>query len=319
MSLYSKSDLEKIAKDSGFIRDNLEKVIRLNDILIYFNTNPILAENLVLKGGTAINLTVFDMPRLSVDIDLDLNKECSRDDMHAIRESINNEILDYMFMQGYTLSPNAKNPHSLDSWAFYYQNAANNRDNIKIEINYSMRHHIYPVNITQTKIGFLPSTEIRVIYPIELFGSKIKALIERTAARDLYDVYNMISNSVFTEEDLNMLRKSILFYLAIGGSNPPKLEYNFDTIDKLKFPQIRAHLIPVLRKSEQFDFEKAKKTVKEFLSALVVFTDKEKEFIEEFNNNNYVPELLFEDEEIIKRIKSHPMAIWKTRKTSLKY
>lgn len=316
MSLYSKSDLEKIAKDSGFIRDNLEKVIRLNDILIYFNTNPILAENLVLKGGTAINLTVFDMPRLSVDIDLDLNKECSRDDMHAIRESINKEILDYMFTQGYTLSPNAKNPHSLDSWAFYYQNAANNRDNIKIEINYSMRHHIYPVNITQTKIGFLPSTEIRVIYPIELFGSKIKALIERTAARDLYDVYNMISNSVFTEEDLNMLRKSILFYLAIGGSNPPKLEYNFDTIDKLKFPQIRAHLIPVLRKSEQFDFETAKKTVKEFLTALVVFTDKEKEFIEEFNNNNYVPELLFEDEEIIKRIKSHPMAIWKTRKTS---
>ena len=55
MSLYSKSDLERIAKESGFIRDNLEKVIRLNDILIYFNTNPILAENLVLKGGNVIN------------------------------------------------------------------------------------------------------------------------------------------------------------------------------------------------------------------------------------------------------------------------
>ncbi|MGL5790201.1 MAG: hypothetical protein ACRCXV_10000 [Bacteroidales bacterium] len=112
-----------------------------------------------------------------------------------------------------------------------------------------------------------------------------------------------------------MLRKSILFYLAIGGSHPPKLEYNFDAIDKLKYPQIRVHLIPVLRKSEQFDFEKAKKTVKEFLTTLIVFTDEEKRFIEEFNNN-YVPELLFEDEEIIQRIKSHPMAIWKTRKTS---
>ena len=316
MSLYSKSDLERIAKESGFIRDNLEKVIRLNDILIYFNTNPILAENLVLKGGTAINLTVFDMPRLSVDIDLDLNRECSRDDMLAIRESINKEILDYMFTQRYTLSPNTKNPHSLDSWAFYYQNAANNRDNIKIEINYSMRHHIYPVNITQTKVEFLPSAEIRAIYPIELFGSKIKALIERTAARDLYDVYNMISNSVFAEKDLDMLRKSILFYLAIGGSNPPKLEYSFDAIDKLKFPQIRAHLIPVLRKSEQLDFEKAKKTVKEFLTTLVVFTDEEKRFIEEFNNNNYIPELLFDNKEIIQRIKLHPMAIWKTRKTN---
>ena len=316
MSLYSKSDLERIAKESGFIRDNLEKVIRLNDILIYFNTNPILAENLVLKGGTAINLTVFDMPRLSVDIDLDLNKECSRDDMLAIRESINKEILDYMFTQRYTLSPNTKNPHSLDSWAFYYQNAANNRDNIKIEINYPMSHHIYPVNIAQTKVEFFPSTEIRAIHPIELFGSKIKALIERTAARDLYDVYNMISDSVFAEKDLDMLRKSILFYLAIGGSNPPKLEYSFDAIDKLKFPQIRAHLIPVLRKSEQLDFEKAKKTVKEFLTTLVVFTDEEKRFIEEFNNNNYIPELLFDNKEIIQRIKLHPMAIWKTRKTN---
>ena len=141
-------------------------------------------------------------------------------------------------------------------------------------------------------------------------------MIERNAARDLYDVYNMISNSVFAKEDLKMLRKSILFYLAIGGSHPPKLEYSFDAIDKLKFPQIRAHLIPVLRKSEQFDFEKAKRTVKEFLSMLVVFADEEKRFIEEFNNKNYVPELLFDDDEMIKRIKFHPMAIWKTRTIS---
>lgn len=316
MSLYSKSDLERIAKESGFIRDNLEKVIRLNDILIYFNTNPILAENLVLKGGTAINLTVFDMPRLSVDIDLDLNKECSKDEMFTIREAINKEILDYMFTQGYALSPNTKNPHSLDSWAFYYQNAGGNKDNIKIEINYSMRHHIYPVSITQTKVEFLPSNEIRTLSPIELFGSKIKALIERTAARDLYDVYNMISNSIFEEKDIKMLRKSVLFYLTIGGSNPPQLQYDFDAIDKLKFSQIRAHLIPVLRKSEHFDFENAKKIVKDFLCKLVDFTDEEKMFIEKFNNNNYKPELLFEDKEIIERIKYHPMAIWKTSKTS---
>ena len=104
--------------------------------------------------------------------------------------------------------------------------------------------------------------------------------------------------------------------MAIGGSYSPKLEYSFDAIDKLKFPQIRAHLIPVLRKSEQFDFEEAKRTVKEFLTSLVAFTDEEKRFIEEFNSNNYVPELLFDDKEIIQRIKLHPMAIWKTRKTN---
>lgn len=47
----------------------MEKVTRLSDVLEYLNTNPILKETLALKGGTAINLTIFNLPRLSVDID----------------------------------------------------------------------------------------------------------------------------------------------------------------------------------------------------------------------------------------------------------
>lgn len=314
MSLYSKTDLDKIAKESGFIRDNLEKVIRLINILEYFNTNPLLLESVALKGGTAINLTVFDLPRLSIDIDLDFIKNCSKDEMLKNREVINTDILNYMFVQGYTLSPNTKNPHSLDSWVFYYQNAAENKDNIKIEINYSMRNHIYPLVKSKINVDFLPTVEIQSLMPIELFGSKIKALIERTAARDLYDVYNMISHAVFSEEQLSDLRKVVLFYLAVGGSNPPQTEYNnYDTIDKLNFSQIRANLIPVLRKSEHFDFETAKIKVKAFLSQLLVFTENEKLFVEEFNRHNYQPDLLFEDQEIFDRIHDHPMAIWKTR------
>ena len=108
MSSYNKTDLDRIAKESGFIRDNLEKVIRLTDILTYFNTNPLLLKNVALKGGTAINLIVFDLPRLSVDIDLDFIKDCNRDEMLRVREAINADILNYMFVQGYTLSPNTK-------------------------------------------------------------------------------------------------------------------------------------------------------------------------------------------------------------------
>lgn len=313
MSSYSKADLDKIAKESGFIRDNLEKVIRLIDILSFFNVNPLLSQSLALKGGTAINLIVFKMPRLSVDIDLDFIKECEKEEMIIIRELINQEILSYMFTQGYMLSPTTKNPHSLDSWAFFYQNAGGNKDNIKIEINYSMRNHIYPLVMTKTNVDFLSSVEIQALTSLELFGSKIKALIERTAARDLYDVYNMIVEPLFKDEELPLLRKVVVFYLAVGGSVAPRKEYCFDAIDKLNFAQIRAHLIPVLRKSEHFDFEKAKIEVKSFLSKLMVLTDKEKEFVDNFNKQLYTPELLFEDVSIIKRIVKHPMAIWKTR------
>ncbi|MDY5034261.1 MAG: hypothetical protein SO064_07220, partial [Prevotella sp.] len=37
------------------------------------------------------------------------------------------------------------------------------------------------------------------------------------------------------------------------------------------------------------------------------------EYVQEFNDKKYIPELLFEDKEMVNRIKFHPMALWKTR------
>lgn len=68
---YTKAELSEIANRQNFIRDTLEKVVRLSEVLDYINSNPIMKDCLALKGGTAINLTVFHLPRLSVDIDLD--------------------------------------------------------------------------------------------------------------------------------------------------------------------------------------------------------------------------------------------------------
>ena len=59
--------------------------------------------------------------------------------------------------------------------------------------------------------------------------------------------------------------------------------------------------------------KKAKTEVKDFLSKLLVLTESEKEYVREFNDKKYIPELLFEDKEMVNRIKFHPMALWKTR------
>ncbi|MCE5175494.1 MAG: nucleotidyl transferase AbiEii/AbiGii toxin family protein [Bacteroidales bacterium] len=292
----------------------MEKVFRLCDILQFLNSNAITSDSLSLKGGTAINLTVFNMPRLSVDIDLDFSKECSREEMTTLRENINEDILNFMFAQGYALSPNTKNPHSLDSWVFYFQNAAGNKDNLKIEINYSMRNHVLPVIKQEVDVEFFQVTnKLTTLSTLELFGSKIKALIERTAARDLYDVHNMISYNIIKPEQRDLLRKIVLFYLAVGSSNKIAVPLHFEGLDALKYNKIRASLIPVLKKSEHFDFETAKMMVKEYLSSLMTLTDGEKLFVENFYKGIYQPNLLFDDEDIINRIKEHPMAIWKTK------
>jgi predicted nucleotidyltransferase component of viral defense system len=312
-----------MAVETGFIRDNLEKVFRLCDILQFLNTHPTTCGCLALKGGTAINLTVFNLPRLSVDVELDFCRECSRDEMMAERVTINQEILNYMFAQGYALSPNTKNPHSLDSWVFYFQNAGGNRDNVKIEINYSMRHHILPVTKKRVKIDFLQfPCELTTLSTLELFGGKIKALIERTAPRDLFDVNNMVIENIIHPNEQDLLRKIVLFHLVLGSQkvalqndyrSPDMGILNLDNAEIMNFSQLRAHLLPVLKKKEQFDAGTAKSVVANYLSHLMMLTDNEISFVENFYRGIYKPDLLFDDNDIISRIREHPFVLWKMK------
>ena len=71
MMQWDRLTLGRMAKELGFPRDTLEKVCRLADVLRFMESDELLSEGIALKGGTAINLAIFDLPRLSVDIDLD--------------------------------------------------------------------------------------------------------------------------------------------------------------------------------------------------------------------------------------------------------
>lgn len=318
MNSYNKTYLEQIAREKGFVRDNLEKVMRLSEILRHFNSSESLHDALVLKGGTAINLTVFQMPRLSVDIDLDFAKNCCRDEMIENRKIINHEILSYMSNNGYNLKPGSKSPHTLDSWVFGYTNAGGNPDNIKIEINYSDRCHVLPMEERSISIDFLGEIKVCTLSPLELFASKINALISRAAVRDVYDVYGMIQAGLFEkEEEKTLLRKILVFYMAVG-SNCKAEEvtldlHHFNHIKRLSFSQVRAHLLPVLSRKEKFDFNKVKEQVLNFLNLFFSFTEQERMFIKYFNQREYRPDVLFDENDIIDRIIQHPMALWKCR------
>ena len=120
-----------------------------------------------------------------------------------------------------------------------YQCAGNN-DGIKIEINYSDRCHILPAIETHVSIPFLSDVKVRSLSPVELFATKINALIGRSAARDIYDVYKMVVHQLFrSDEERMLLRKATVFYLTVGSSrkdNATPTEYtDFPQIDKSVF------------------------------------------------------------------------------------
>jgi predicted nucleotidyltransferase component of viral defense system len=316
LSNYDIIYLGKKAEELGFVRDTLEKVTRLANILEYLNTNPILKDSLALKGGTAINLTIFNLPRLSVDIDLDYLITNSREEMLESREVLNSTIDRYMVSQGYSMNPKTKNPHSLDSWVYDYMGASGNKDNIKIEVNYSLRSHVLGAEerpiITE---HFSSEYKVKSLAPLEIYGSKMNALLSRAAARDLYDARNMIHYGLFDESEEEMLRKCVVFYAAISARDKNSINKTFDTkgIDSITKRKIKTDLNPVIKTKDDFELEPAKKLVKEYITDLMVLTKEEKEFLDKFESGEYIPELLFEDEKILERIRNHPMALWKTR------
>ena len=312
MPQYNRAELGRMATESGFVRDTFEKVLRLKEILRFINKDEFLREHLLLKGGTAINLTVFNLPRLSVDIDMDYTPNDTREDMLECREKITNVIKEYMESEGYLLSDASRFSHSLDAFHYNYQNAGGNRDMIKIEINYSLRAHIFePVYKSILPEAFDDGMRVRMVNPMEIFAAKGNALITRAAARDLYDWCNMMSEGLF-EEQRDLFRKCIVFYMTISADT---LNKSFDTsaIDTLDFNKIRRDLFPVLNKRDNFQLDERKRLAKDYIAKLLVLTDQEQEYLDSFEQKKYKPELLFDDKEIVDRVRNHPMALWKCK------
>lgn len=311
MKKYDRITLGRKAKEMGFVRDTFEKVCRLADVLTFIEQDAVLENSLVLKGGTAINLTIFDLPRLSVDIDLDFSANLPRDEMLEKRRLITERIEKYMAANKYSCSEKSKHYHALDSFVFGYKNAAGMQDNLKIEVNYMLRCHVLDGRRRTVRLPWLENgLTVLSLNPIEIFASKIVALMNRAAPRDLFDLTNMLRFGLFNESEQDLLRKCTVFYSAIG-SEEISATFSFDSIAAITQNRIKTDLLPVLKDSAFFDVKAAQQECIGYLNQLLKVTESETEFLKSFRERQYQPALLFSDAEILSRISTHPMALWK--------
>ena len=304
---YSRKYIETLNKDNNFIQNNLEKVVRLFDILKFISTelDP-YGDKLVLKGGTAINLMYTNLARLSVDIDLDyigsLDKEKASQDRDIIMDALDN----YMISEDYEISSKSREGIILASRTYTFTNASHNKDNIKVEINFIDRIHVCP-SVRKQINYFEKEVMVQTLQLEELFGMKICALIDRSKPRDLFDVDKLKKNTAFINED--KLRKITVFYMSLDGIFDVN-EHTFDLIMAIGQEDIKKELQPVLAKGNTFDLSTTKEEVIKFLKDLLVLTDNEKKYLIEFSKGNFDPYLLFEPNDA-ERAAKHPMAKWR--------
>ncbi|MFN3628167.1 MAG: nucleotidyl transferase AbiEii/AbiGii toxin family protein [Parvibaculum sp.] len=161
-----------------------------------------------LKGGTAINLFVRDLPRLSVDIDLVYLPVAPRPASLAAIDAAMKRIAEAIRegVRGSTIAM-ARMEDTVSKLTVRAEGVQ-----IKIEVTPVMRGTVYPPetrSVTDTVEAQFGFAEIQVVSFADLYAGKLVAALDRQHPRDLFDVRDLLANEGISDE----LRKAFLVYM----------------------------------------------------------------------------------------------------------
>ena len=131
------------AAATGFGAELLEKVFRLMALLDALNSHPFLKTRIALKGGTALNLFHFDVPRLSVDIDLNYVGAVDRDTMLAEKPKAEQAVQAVCSREGLAIR-RMPTEQAGGKWRLTYVGAKGDPGNLELDINFMLRTPLWP-------------------------------------------------------------------------------------------------------------------------------------------------------------------------------
>lgn len=185
-------------------------------------------DTFALKGGTAINLFMRDMPRLSVDLDLVFpdhtlpREQALRRINEAIRQSATR-----LHNQGFQTHA----PAAAESGETKLLVRRGNIE-VKIEVNFVMRGTVHPVRMASlaqnARETLQADLEIPVVSLEDVYGGKLVAAMDRQHPRDLFDVLQLFAHEGITAS----IRRAFVVYLA--SHNRPVHEVLFPSLRDIR-------------------------------------------------------------------------------------
>ena len=185
-------------------------------------------DTFALKGGTAINLFVRDMPRLSVDLDLvfrdhSLPREQA---LERINEAIRQSAARMQRLGFQTHAP--ATAESGETKLLVRRGGIE----VKIEVNFVMRGVVHPVRTASltpnARETLQADLEIPVVSLEDVYGGKLVAAMDRQHPRDLFDVMQLFAHEGITAG----IRRTFVVYLA--SHNRPVHEVLFPSLRNIR-------------------------------------------------------------------------------------
>lgn len=307
----SREKLTRESQTTGFRPEVLEKVIHLLNLLEGFTRHPFLKGRLALKGGTALNLFLFDFPRLSVDIDLNYIGAVDRDTMMAERPKVEQAVQAVCLREGMSITPVPKD-HAGGKWRLRYDSALGEGGNLEVDLSFMFRVPLWPITLRHAKVGSYSATQIPVLDLHELAAGKFAALLARQASRDLFDAHQLLMRSDLDQKSLR------LGFVLYGAMN--RKDWRTVTVEDVGYDprELENQLIPFVR-SEFLVKQKAGDWAasmiaecRDRLGAVLPLSTGEIAFLNRIlDHGEIVPELLTANDEMAERIKTHPLLEWK--------
>lgn len=232
-----------------------------NQVSLLLNVLPEVAKEscFALHGGTAINLFIRNMPRLSVDIDLTyLPIEDRESSLNHISEALI-RVKDRVIknIPGTSVSLKAEKGKLL---------VQTKQATVKLEVSLMNRGSYGQAQVRtlceRAQDEYESFCEIAVVPMGQLYGGKICAALDRQHPRDLFDIKYLLANEGFSEEI-----KTGFLYCVLGAERPineilnPKFQDQTSALVKQfegmtteafsyeEYEAVKAHLIQVVRAS----------------------------------------------------------------------
>lgn len=186
----------------------------------------VFADNIfALKGGTAINLFVRDVPRMSVDLDLvftdhSMGREEALGRINEAIKSARERLKKRGFQVHVTTVENAGETKLF---------VRREKLEVKVEVNFVLRGTVHPVRSASLSANARELLQADLELPLvsleDLYGGKLVAALDRQHPRDLFDVMELFSHEGITAA----IRRSFVAYLS--AHNRP--------IHEVLFPKLR--------------------------------------------------------------------------------
>ena len=202
----TRKDLEKFESVLGFNLWQVEKDYLQHLILLFLSRR--IKNEFVFKGGTALQ-KFYGSNRFSIDLDFTLVKEIN---LHKIFKEVAMDLT--IFGSEALVKKRKENLGKTFSFKIkgpLYTGSERSISTLRLEISLREKVKLEP-NVKEIVPIYtdIPPYILPVMKPREILAEKVRAIVKRTKARDVYDLWFLIKKGIAV--DIKLINEKLKFY-----------------------------------------------------------------------------------------------------------